>query len=162
LVSYLDVVIAQRDLLADQQQLAIIQGNGLVSSVLCEALGALGRIQPRGRAGQTQPKTSLRRKLHLERTFPGRPMPGVANHFSEDSLAAIMKTTYEREYARQRAACTFSPREFSQRFNLIARNPQSAADKTHCDSLAQWDSADVAPLRVRLFGDSCVSCGNLV
>ena len=40
LVSYLDVVTAQRDLLADEQQLAIIQGNRLVSSVLLvKALG---------------------------------------------------------------------------------------------------------------------------
>jgi NodT family efflux transporter outer membrane factor (OMF) lipoprotein len=40
LVSYLDVVTAQRDLLADQQQLAVIQGQRLVSSVLLvKALG---------------------------------------------------------------------------------------------------------------------------
>ena len=40
LVSYLDVVTAQRDLLADEQQLAVIQGNRLVSSVLLvKALG---------------------------------------------------------------------------------------------------------------------------
>src|SRR5712692_5298705 len=40
LVSYLDVVTAQRDLLANEQQLAIIQGQRLVSSVLLvKALG---------------------------------------------------------------------------------------------------------------------------
>jgi NodT family efflux transporter outer membrane factor (OMF) lipoprotein len=40
LVSYLDVVTAQRDLLADQQQLAVIQGQRLVFSVLLvKALG---------------------------------------------------------------------------------------------------------------------------
>jgi NodT family efflux transporter outer membrane factor (OMF) lipoprotein len=40
LVSYLDVVTAQRDLLANEQQLAIIQGERLVSSVLLiKALG---------------------------------------------------------------------------------------------------------------------------
>jgi NodT family efflux transporter outer membrane factor (OMF) lipoprotein len=40
LVSYLDVVTAQRDLLSDEQQLAIIQGERLVSSVLLiKALG---------------------------------------------------------------------------------------------------------------------------
>jgi NodT family efflux transporter outer membrane factor (OMF) lipoprotein len=40
LVSYLDVVTAQRDLLADEQQLAIIEGQRLVSSVLLvKALG---------------------------------------------------------------------------------------------------------------------------
>jgi outer membrane protein, multidrug efflux system len=40
LVNYLDVVTAQRDLLSDEQQLAIIQGNRLVSSVLLvKALG---------------------------------------------------------------------------------------------------------------------------
>ena len=40
LVNYLDVVTAQRDLLADEQQLAVIQGNRLVSSVLLvKALG---------------------------------------------------------------------------------------------------------------------------
>jgi multidrug efflux system outer membrane protein len=40
LVTYLDVVTAQRDLLADQQQLAVIQGQRLVSSVLLvKALG---------------------------------------------------------------------------------------------------------------------------
>jgi NodT family efflux transporter outer membrane factor (OMF) lipoprotein len=40
LVNYLDVVTAQRDLLADEQQLAVIQGQRLVSSVLLvKALG---------------------------------------------------------------------------------------------------------------------------
>ncbi|HXN51209.1 MAG TPA: efflux transporter outer membrane subunit [Candidatus Acidoferrum sp.] len=40
LVSYLDVVTAQRDLLADEQQLAVIRGQRLVSSVLLvKALG---------------------------------------------------------------------------------------------------------------------------
>jgi len=40
LVSYLDVVTAQRDLLANEQQLAVIQGQRLVSSVLLvKALG---------------------------------------------------------------------------------------------------------------------------
>src|SRR6266851_5644323 len=40
LVSYLDVVTAQRDLLSDEQELAIIQGERLVSSVLLiKALG---------------------------------------------------------------------------------------------------------------------------
>jgi outer membrane protein, multidrug efflux system len=40
LVSYLDVVVAQRDLLADEQQLAIIEGQRLISSVLLvKALG---------------------------------------------------------------------------------------------------------------------------
>ena len=40
LVSYLDVVTAQRDLLSDEQELAIIQGQRLVSSVLLiKALG---------------------------------------------------------------------------------------------------------------------------
>lgn len=40
LVSYLDVVTAQRDLLADEQQLAVIEGQRLVSSVLLvKALG---------------------------------------------------------------------------------------------------------------------------
>jgi len=40
LVSYLDVVTAQRDLLSNEQQLAIIQGERLVSSVLLiKALG---------------------------------------------------------------------------------------------------------------------------
>jgi outer membrane protein, multidrug efflux system len=40
LVSYLDVVTAQRDLLADEQQLAVIQGQRLVTSVLLvKALG---------------------------------------------------------------------------------------------------------------------------
>jgi multidrug efflux system outer membrane protein len=40
LVSYLDVVTAQRDLLADEQQLAVIKGQRLVSSVLLvKALG---------------------------------------------------------------------------------------------------------------------------
>jgi len=40
LVSYLDVVTAQRDLLSNEQQLAIIQGQRLVSSVLLvKALG---------------------------------------------------------------------------------------------------------------------------
>jgi outer membrane protein TolC len=40
LVSYLDVVTAQRDLLANEQQLAIIEGQRLVSSVLLvKALG---------------------------------------------------------------------------------------------------------------------------
>jgi len=40
LVSYLDVVTAQRDLLADEQELAVIQGQRLVSSVLLvKALG---------------------------------------------------------------------------------------------------------------------------
>src|SRR4029077_7355496 len=40
LVSYLDVVTAQRDLLSNEQQLAIIQGQRMVSSVLLvKALG---------------------------------------------------------------------------------------------------------------------------
>jgi outer membrane protein, multidrug efflux system len=40
LVSYLDVVTAQQNLLSDEQQLAIIQGERLVSSVLLiKALG---------------------------------------------------------------------------------------------------------------------------
>jgi multidrug efflux system outer membrane protein len=40
LVSYLDVVTAQRDLLSNEQQLAIIRGERLVSSVLLiKALG---------------------------------------------------------------------------------------------------------------------------
>jgi outer membrane protein TolC len=40
LVSYLDVVTAQQNLLTDEQQLAVIQGQRLVSSVLLvKALG---------------------------------------------------------------------------------------------------------------------------
>jgi outer membrane protein TolC len=39
-VSYLDVVTAQQNLLADEQQLAVIQGQRLVTSVLLvKALG---------------------------------------------------------------------------------------------------------------------------
>jgi len=45
LVSYLDVVIAQRDLLADQQQLAIIQGQRWFRACYwLKALAAVGRI----------------------------------------------------------------------------------------------------------------------
>ena len=57
LVSYLDVVTAQRDLLADEQQLAVIQGQRLVSSVLLvKALGggwdasSLAAVQVRPKA----------------------------------------------------------------------------------------------------------------
>src|ERR1700686_1183943 len=57
LVSYLDVVTAQRDLLADEQQLAVIQGERLVSSVLLvKALGggwdasSLAAVQARPKA----------------------------------------------------------------------------------------------------------------
>src|SRR6202040_1599528 len=57
LVSYLDVVTAQRDLLADEQQLAVIRGQRLVSSVLLvKALGggwdasSLAAVQVRPKA----------------------------------------------------------------------------------------------------------------
>jgi len=57
LVNYLDVVTAQRDLLADEQQLAVIQGQRLVSSVLLvKALGggwdasSLSAVQVKPRA----------------------------------------------------------------------------------------------------------------
>ena len=57
LVSYLDVVTAQRDLLADEQELAVIQGQRLVSSVLLvKALGggwdasSLAAVQVKPRA----------------------------------------------------------------------------------------------------------------
>jgi multidrug efflux system outer membrane protein len=57
LVSYLDVVTAQRDLLADEQQLAVIQGQRLISSVLLvKALGggwdasSLAAVQVRPKA----------------------------------------------------------------------------------------------------------------
>jgi multidrug efflux system outer membrane protein len=57
LVSYLDVVIAQRDLLVDEQQLAVIQGQRLISSVLLvKALGggwdasSLAAVQVRPKA----------------------------------------------------------------------------------------------------------------
>jgi len=51
------VVTAQRDLLANEQQLAIIEGRDRFSSVLLvQALAALGRVQSGGRAGQTQTK----------------------------------------------------------------------------------------------------------
>jgi len=57
LVSYLDVVTAQRDLLADEQQLAVIEGQRLVSSVLLvKALGggwdasSLAAVQVRPKA----------------------------------------------------------------------------------------------------------------
>jgi len=92
LVSYLDVVTAQAR--SARQRAATSHYSGAAVSFE-RAIGEgprrrLGRIQPGGRAGQSQTERHHHAsKLHLQRTSHAALCSGVANHFSEDSLAAM-------------------------------------------------------------------------